>query len=165
MSNLTILAFDNPAQAFLLRDALLNLQGEALFDLSDIVVITRDAAGKVELHQTLKATAGLASAGSVTGLILGAIFTVPWLGSAMGSGVGALVGKLADLGIDDRFMKELGATLRPGTSALALLGTKARLDELGKRVGPELKGATLLQTTVDEERESEIRALLNRSGS
>lgn len=158
---LTVLAFDNPTQAFQLQEALVNLQGEALFNLSDAVVITRDDAGKVKLHQSLGASVGgCASAGSAVGLVLGAIFMNPWLASAVGSGVGAVVGALTDLGIDDRFMKELGATIKPGTSALAMLGSKMQLDAFAERVGPLLKGTTLLQTTVNTEREAEIRKLL-----
>jgi len=161
MENLTVLSFNNPTQAFQLQEALVKLQGESLFNLSDAVVITRDDAGKVKLHQSLgAAVGGSAAAGSVAGLILGAIFMNPWVGSAVGSGVGAIAGALTDLGTDDRFMKELGATFKPGTSALAMLGSKLQLDAFAERVGPLLKGATLLQTTVKKERAAEIRKLL-----
>jgi len=161
MENLTVLSFNNPTQAFQLQEALLKLQGESLFNLSDAVVITRDDAGKVKLHQSLgAAVGGSAAAGSVAGLILGAIFMNPWVGSAVGSGVGAIAGALTDLGIDDRFMKELGANIKPGNSALAILGSKLQLDAFAERVGPLLKGVTLLQTTVDTKREAEIRKLL-----
>ncbi|HSA03860.1 MAG TPA: DUF1269 domain-containing protein, partial [Candidatus Paceibacterota bacterium] len=76
-------------------------------------------------------------------------------------GIGAIVGALSDLGIDKRFLEDLGATLSPGTSALFLLGTKAQLDELGKRIGPLLKNCTILHTTVDSEREAQIRQWLD----
>jgi uncharacterized membrane protein len=160
MDNLTVLAFSNTTQAFQLRDALVDLQGESLFDLKDAVVVTRDATGKVQLHQSVRAVAGCASAGSVAGLIVGAIFMLPWAGSAVGAGVGAIVGALSDLGIEDRFIKDVGATLTPGTSALFLLGKKGQIDKLGKRVGPLLRGCTLLHTSVNTEREAEIRNLL-----
>ena len=55
--------------------------------------------------------------------------------------------------------KELGEALKPGTSALAVIGT-AQLEKLKERIGPLLKGATLLQTTVNPERQAEIRKLL-----
>ena len=159
--NLTVLAFGNATQAFELRDALVKLQGEKWFELVEAVVVTRDAGGKVKLHQpVIQDVAGCATMGSLVGMILGAIFMVPWAGSAVGTGVGAIVGALANLGIDDRFMKDLGTTLKPGTSALALLGSKAQLDKLGERLGALLKGSTLLSTSVDTEREAEIRKLL-----
>ncbi|HOB98676.1 MAG TPA: DUF1269 domain-containing protein [Verrucomicrobiota bacterium] len=160
MINLNVLAFDNATQAFRLRDAMVDLQGESLFDLVDAVVVTRDASGKVQLHQSASVVAGCASAGSVAGLILGAIFMLPWAGSAVGAGVGAVFGALSDLGVNDRFAKDLGAALRPGTSALALLGSKTQLDRLGEKIGPLLRGCTLLHTTVDTDREVEIRKFL-----
>jgi uncharacterized membrane protein len=159
--NLTALAFDNPTQAFQLRDALVKLQGEALFDMAEAVVVTRDAMGQVKLYQsTGEIVGGCASAGSVAGLIVGAIFGIPWAGSALGAGVGAMFGAQSNLGIEESFIKDLGATLTPGTSALILLGKKAQLGELGEKLGPLLKRCTLLQTTVDPERESEIRKWL-----
>jgi hypothetical protein len=42
---------------------------------------------------------------------------------------------------------------------LAVIGT-ADLDKLKIRIGPLLKGSTLLQTTVNPERKAEIRKLL-----
>lgn len=59
MINLNVLAFDNATQAFRLRDAMVDLQGESLFDLVDAVVVTRDASGKVQLHQSASVVSGL----------------------------------------------------------------------------------------------------------
>jgi uncharacterized membrane protein len=156
---LTVLVFDSPTQAFQLQAAVMKLEGQSMLNLGDVVAVTRDATGKVKLHQSMSAVPGCAAAGSVSGLILGTIFLLGFPGSVVGLGIGALVGKLLDVGVDDRFLKDLGATLKPGTSALAFLGT-AQLDRLREKVGPLLKGSTLLQTTVNTEREAEIRKLL-----
>jgi uncharacterized membrane protein len=160
MHNLTVFAFVNPTQAFQVRDALLELQGQSLFDLAELAVVTRDAAGTVTLDHSPGLVSGCASVASVIGLIVGAIFAVPWAGTAVGAGVGAVVGALSRFGIDAGFIQELGATITPGTSALAILGSKARLDELGQRLGPLLRQCTILRTNVDTEREKEIRNLL-----
>ena len=156
---LTVLAFDNPTQASQLQEALVKLQGESVHNFQDAVVVTRNAAGKVKVHSAINAVTGSAVAGSVAGLALGAIFLLGFPGSVVGAGAGAIVAALNNLGIKDRFRKELGEALKPGTSALALTGT-ARLDKLKERIGPLLKGCTLLQTTVNPEREAEIRRLL-----
>ena len=156
---LTVLAFNNPAQASQLQEALVKLQGESVHSFQDAVVVTRNAAGKVKVHSAINAVTGCAAAGSVAGLALGAIFLLGFPGSAVGAGAGAIVGALKNLGIKDRFRKALGEALKPGTSALAVIGT-AQLDKLKERVGPLLKGSTLLQTTVNPEREAEIRKLL-----
>jgi len=156
---LTVLAFDNPTQASQLQEALVKLQGESVHSFQDAVVVTRNAAGKVKVHSAINAVTGAAAAGSVAGLCLGAIFLLGFPGSVVGAGAGAIVGALKNLGIKDRFRKELGEALKPGTSALAVIGT-ADLDKLKTRIGPLLKGSTLLQTTVNPEREAEIRKLL-----
>jgi uncharacterized membrane protein len=156
---LTVLAFDNPTQASQLQEALIKLQGESVHNFQDAVVVTRNAAGKVKVHSAINAVTGSAVAGSVAGLTLGMIFLLGFPGSVVGAGAGAIVGALKNLGIKDRFRKELGEALKPGTSALAITGS-ADLDKLREKIGPFLKGATLLQTTVNPEREAEIRKLL-----
>ena len=156
---LTVLAFDNPTQAFQLQKALVKLQGESVHEFQDAVVVTCNAKGKVKVHSAINAVTGAVAAGSVAGLVLGSIFLLGFPGSIVGAGAGAIVGALNNLGVKDRFRKELGEALKPGTSALALSGT-AQLDKLRERIGPLLKGSTLLQTTVNPERAAEIRKLL-----
>ena len=156
---LTVLAFDNPTQALQLQKALVKLQGESVHNFQDAVVVTCNAKGKVKVHSAMNAVTGSVAAGSMAGLVVGLIFLVPWAGSAAGAGAGAIVGALSNLGVKDRFRKEVGEALKPGTSALAVIGT-AQLDKLKQRLGPLLKGCTLLQTTVNPEREAEIRKLL-----
>jgi len=156
---MTVLAFDSLKQASQLQEALVKLQGESLHNFQDAVVVTRSARGKVKVHSAINAVTGSAVAGSVAGLCLGMIFLVGFPASVVGAGAGAIVGAFKNLGIKDRFRKELGEALKPGTSALAVIGT-AQLDKLKQRIGPLLKGATLLQTTVNPEREIEIRKLL-----
>lgn len=160
MEQMFVFAFPNATQAFDLRQALISLQGESLIKLTDAVVVTRDTQGKVTLHQAIAAVRGSAAAGSVIGLIVGLCFLQPWVGSVAGAGLGAIVGGLLELGIDDKFMKELGETIHPGTAALFLLGSDAQLEKLSQRIGPLLKGCTILKTTVNSEREAEVRKLL-----
>jgi uncharacterized membrane protein len=54
-----------------------------------------------------------------------------WLGgAAIGAGSGTLSGKLADYGLNDEFIKSLGSTIQPGTSALFVLVRKARPEKV-----------------------------------
>jgi uncharacterized membrane protein len=156
---LTVLAFDNLTQAFQLQKALVKLQGESVHSFQDAVVVTCNAKGKVKVHSAINAVTGSVAAGSMAGLCLGMICLLGFAGSVVGAGAGAIVGALKNLGVKDRFRKELGEALKPGTSALAVTGS-ADLDKLREKIGPLLKGATLLQTTVNPEREAEIRKLL-----
>ena len=98
--------------------------------MEDVVVVTRGDKGKVKLHQSVNLTAVGAVGGTFWGMLIGMIVLNPLLGAAVGAGAGAISGKLSDIGIDDKFMKELGATLAPGTSALFVLVRKATPDKV-----------------------------------
>lgn len=66
--------------------------------------------------------------------------------------------KLSDIGINDKFMKGLGETFTPGTSALFVLVRKSTPDKVLDR----LKGfkGKVLQTSLDKDREEELRKVL-----
>jgi uncharacterized membrane protein len=57
----------------------------------------------------------------VWGGLIGLIFLAPLLGMAVGAAAGAAGGAMADYGVDDRFMKELGEKLTPDSAALIVL--------------------------------------------
>ena len=85
------------------------------------------------------------------------------LGAAVGAGAGALSGKLADIGIDDKFMKELGETFQPGTSALCVLVKEATRD----KVEEKLKGfgGKVLKTSLSKDDEEELQKILTGEAS
>src|SRR6478752_6113993 len=111
MSNLIVIGFDNEADAFEMRAALVKLQAQYLIEMEDAVVVTRNAKGDVQLHQPVNLAAAGAASGGFWGLLIGTLFLNPLVGLAVGAGAGALSGKMTDVGINDDFMKELGATL------------------------------------------------------
>ena len=49
--------------------------------------------------------------GALWGGLIGLIFFVPLIGMAIGAATGAATGALTDVGVDDKFMKELGEKL------------------------------------------------------
>nr|WP_232017751.1 DUF1269 domain-containing protein [Cereibacter sphaeroides] len=57
--------------------------------MEDVVVVTRDAEGKVKLHQAVNLTAAGAVGGSFWGLLIGLLFLNPLLGLAVGAGAGS----------------------------------------------------------------------------
>ena len=79
----------------------------------------------------------------------------------MGAGAGAISGKLSDIGISDKFMKELGETLTQGTSALFVLVRKATPD----KVLEELKGfrGKVLKTSLTADKEEKLREVLEQA--
>ena len=84
---------------------------------------------------------------------------MPIFGLAIGAASGALAGKLTDLGIDDKFMKELGEQIKPGTAALFLLVRSATAD----KVVPEMAqlGGTVLKTSLSTEQENQLKEALS----
>ena len=158
MSNLVVVAFDNEHAAFEMRAALIKMQKEYLIEMEDVVVVTKDEKGKAKLHQAVNLTAAGAVGGSFWGMLIGMIFLNPLLGAAVGAGAGALSGKLSDVGISDKFMKELGESMTAGTSALFVLVRKATPD----KVMEGLKGfkGKLIQTSLTKDKEEELRKVL-----
>ena len=83
------------------------------------------------------------------------IFFIPLIGMAVGAGIGALSGSLADVGIDDEFINTVREKVTPGTSALFALTSGATED----RVIEELKqfDFEIISTNLPEEQEQKLR--------
>lgn len=160
MSDLIVVTFDDEATAFALRAELVKLQKEYLIDMEDAVVVTRDEAGKVKLHQATNLTAAGAMGGSFWGLLIGVLFLNPLLGLAVGAGSGALAGALSDVGINDKFMKDLGASLQNGGSALFVLVRKVTGDKVLEQLGDFRGKGKVLQTSLSAESEEALRKVI-----
>jgi len=159
MSTLVVIGYDDRFKAEEVRLKLMKLQKEYLIDLEDAVVAVKDENGKVKLHQAINLTAAGAVAGGFWGSLVGLIFLNPLLGLAVGATTGAVSGVLTDLGIDDKFMKELAETLAPGNSALFVLVRKATPD----KVLEEIKGTggKVLKTSLSHDDEAKLQAALS----
>jgi len=155
MSNLVVLAFETEDGALEMRDAMVTLQKQHIVELEDAAVVIRRADGKVKVKQAVSLVGQGALGGAFWGMLIGIIFLMPWLGLAMGALGGALGGKMADTGVDDEFIKEVGEKIEPGHSALFLLIRSATQDKLEE----ELKGyhATIIQTSLSNEDEARLR--------
>jgi uncharacterized membrane protein len=107
MSNLIVLAFDDETGAEQMRDDLMHLQKEHLIGLDDAAVAVRNKDGKVKVKQVTSLAGAGALGGAFWGLLIGLIFFVPVFGLVIGAAAGALAGKYADVGVDDKFIKEV----------------------------------------------------------
>ncbi len=159
MTNLVVIAFDEQHKAEEMRLKLLKMQKDYLVDLEDAAVAIKDDQGKVRLNQMHNLTATGALAGGFCGSLLGLIFLNPLLGLAAGAAAGAAGGALTDVGVDDKFMKELAAGFDNGSSALFVLVRKATPD----KVLAELEGCggKVLQTSLSHEEEARLQAALD----
>lgn len=162
MSDLIAIAYDDLYKAEEVRLTLAKLQQGRLIELEDAAIVTKDADGKVKLNQAVNLTATGAASGSFWGLLIGTLFLNPLLGAAVGAASGAISGALTDIGVNDQFMKDLGATLQPGTSALFLLVRKVTPDKVLEQVAPY--GGKVLQTSLTKDKEAELQQILTNRG-
>jgi len=158
MSTLVAIEYDDLFKAEEVRLSLMKMQKDYLIDLEDAVVAVKDQKGKVRLHQAVNVTAAGAMRGGFWGALIGLIFLNPLLGLAIGAAAGAVSGALTDVGINDKFMKDLAGAMKPGSSTLFVLVRKATPD----RVLDELKGTggTVLRTSLSHEDEAKLQAAL-----
>ena len=161
MSTLIVVGYQDIHKAEEVRLKLWKLQRDYLLDLEDAVVAVKNDKGKVKLHQAVSLTSAGALSGGFWGSLIGLMFLNPLLGLAVGASAGAVSGALTDVGIDDNFMKELAATMTPGSSSLfVLLRNPVTAPD---KVLEELKGTggTILKTSLSHEDEAKIQAALN----
>jgi len=156
MSNLIVLAFENETDAELMRDDLLKMQKEHLIGLEDAAVAVRHKDGKTKIKQAQNLAGAGALGGAFWGLLIGLIFLVPLFGLVVGAAAGALVGKYQDIGVDDKFIKEVGNTIQPGTSALFLLVREATPDKVMDGL-KKYKNVKVLKTSLSTEQEEKLR--------
>jgi uncharacterized membrane protein len=159
MSTLVVVGYEDPFKAEEVHLKLLKMQKEYLIDLEDALFAVKDKSGKVKLHQAVNLTAQGAVTGGFWGALIGLLFLNPLLGMAVGAATGAATGALAELGINEQFLKELAATLKPNSSVLFVLVTKATPD----KVLEELKGTggKILKSSLTHENEQKLQEALS----
>jgi uncharacterized membrane protein len=159
MSTLVVIGYENEFKAEEVRLTLRKLQKDYLIDLGDAVVAVKNEKGKVKLHQAFNLTAAGAVSGGFWGSLIGLIFLNPLLGAAVGATAGAVSGALTDVGINDKFMKELAATMTPGSSALFVLVRKATVDKVLAEL--EGSGGKILKTSLSHDDEAKLQAAIS----
>ena len=124
-SSLIVLAFDSDAEAEKVHEALVKGKKEGVLQIDDAAIVVKDEQGKVHVkNQISRGTWTATGVGGLLGLLIGSIF-FPLGGLVMGLAGGALVGRLMNLGVDGKFVKQVEEELKPGTSALFILTANA----------------------------------------
>jgi uncharacterized membrane protein len=160
MSSLIVVGYDDIHKAEEVRLTLAKLQRDYLIDLEDAVVVIRKPDGKIKLNQAINLTEHGAVAGTFWGMLVGALFLSPFLGAAVGAASGAIAGALSDVGINDQFMKEVAAALKPGTSALFVLVRSATTDKVAEQI--QGTGGKIIKTNLTHEDETKLQAVLDK---
>ena len=155
MIEMIVLVFDDEEGALQMRDKLLAVRKQRLLQLADAAVATRQQDGKVKVKQLNNLVGSGAFGGAFWGLLIGLLLAVPGLGLVAGAAAGAVIGKLADYGVDDKFIKEVGESIEPGQSALFLMVHTENLAKLYDQFAEF--NPTVLQTTLSAEAEAQLR--------
>jgi uncharacterized membrane protein len=149
MSTLIAITYDTADKATQALEKLGELQKMQLVTLEDAAVAVKDQKGKVKVTQTLEKmhTGSAAVWGGFWGLLIGLLFLM-----------GALFARGRDLGIDNKFIKDVGDSLDPEQSALFILVVEATED----KVLPEMAkfGGTVYQTSLSYEDEETLKKAL-----
>ena len=158
MSTLIAIGYPDANTAEEVRGVLVQATKEKLVDLQDAVVVEHRSDGKIKLHQAISTTGAGAAGGALWGGLIGLLFLATLFGMAIGAASGAVAGKVTDAGVNDDFMKQLGAKMAPGTAALIALGSSNAPDKLLERLQPY--GGDVIQTSLDHEQEERLRSSL-----
>ena len=157
MAHLIAMTFDSETEAADVLTSLRELQASDDLDLEDTAVLVRDHDGELKIHNELS---GATEKGLVAGGLVGAVlgFAFPIAGVLIGAAGGALVARLLHSGVDSGFVKDLGAAIQPGSSALVLL-VRQGTPELVLSVLRPHKGH-VYHTTLSPELEQQLRQAL-----
>ena len=160
MSTLIALTYDDEQTGRTVFEKLADLQKQQLLQLEDAALAVKDAKGKVKVKQTLEnqLTGSSALWGGFWGLLIGLLFLAPIFWGLFGALMGFIAGKAGDVGIDNKFIKDVGESLDPGGAAVFMLVIEATAD----KVLDELRqyGGHVFQTSLSKEDEEKLKQAL-----
>src|SRR5262249_197015 len=155
------------SKAHEVRLTLAKLQRASLIDVDDAVVAVKDGNGRVTLQQAHDLTATGAARSDFWSTLVRVLFSARFFGLGISTGatpgaVPGVSGAVRDGGIDDRFITQLSAAFKPGTSALFVLVRQVTLDRVLEAMKPY--GGKVLHTSLSHESEARLRAALEAGG-
>ena len=158
MSNLVAVAYPDEATASEVAQTLVELQKERSIELDDLVVAIRKDDGKIKLKQSFSPAGTGAAGGALWGGLIGLIFFMPLLGMAIGGATGAAAGAATDVGVDDKFMKELGTHLKDGGAAIVVLVRQSTPDKVLPRISQY--GGDVIHSSLSQDAEETLQEAL-----
>lgn len=156
MATLTVWKLPDADGAERVVGTLQDLQKQELIKVHDAAIVSWPEGKKKPRTRQLHNLAGAgALGGAFWGLLFGLIFFMPLLGLAVGAAAGAAGGALADVGIDDNFIKQLRDRVTPGSSAIFVLSSDAVIDRV-RDAFPNIDSTELLFTNLSDEDETRL---------
>jgi uncharacterized membrane protein len=181
MSNLIVVGFKKDMyRASLVLNQLTALNDDWVIDLRDAVAVYRDNSGKLRTDQSYQMTTDEGAAwGGLWGSLIGLTLAIPFTAGAsaavaagalaagaLGGGALGVAGGAIDTdwwkdtyGIDDDFVKEVGAMVQPGDSAIFALVRSADPAYVAEQFRGY--GGTVLRSTLTKEQSDKVQAVLD----
>jgi uncharacterized membrane protein len=160
MAHLVVITFDNVDEAGKVLATLKKGSSGEFVHLDDSAVVVKDEGGKVHVKNEMDRGVKIgALGGGFLGLLIGGVF-FPLAGLLAGILGGALVGKSLDMGIEQKFVKDVSDALGPNTSALFMVVRDADPNYALAALRP-YKG-TVYHTSLSPEAEGELRRILSK---
>lgn len=153
MSDLIIAAYRSQNAAFVAGESLAALQQDAGAEKEDIVVVTRDATGRVSVNQSIDLQTGRPVGGGRWGALIGMLFLDRRVPIEGGKG---LASQFRAAGLDPTFLQDVVKSLDQGGAAVGmrvrLLGARRVTERLGQLAG----SPKILQTRIGAEAEEAL---------
>jgi uncharacterized membrane protein len=158
MADLVVIGYrdeDVAQQAF---DTAMGLEREYVIQLAGAAVVKRDVDGRLKVQTPTGSTEAGAAGGMMWGALIGLLFFMPLGGLVVGGLMGAVMGKMADIGIKDEFRARVQDAVKPGMAALVLIYTKVTADKAIDALRPF--GGEVLKTSLSKDAEDELNQRL-----
>ena len=157
MATLSVLKFEEAGGAEQALELVKSLQQQQLVTLQDAAIVTWPEGAKKPKTKQLISLAGVGALnGAFWGMLFGLLFFVPLLGLAVGAAFGAMGGSMADVGIDDEFIKKTKEKITEGNSALFLLTSDATTDKVVEQM--KKLDFEIISTSLSQEEEDQLKA-------
>lgn len=164
MADLIVLTFDDMDEAEKVRASIKKQQKAGYMSLDDSAIVVKDKDGKVRVVNEVDRGQKVGVAGGgLMGLLIGGMFLFPFIGLPVmailtGAIGGGIVGRLADMGIQKEFVKEVTDSLTPGSSALFFIVRDTDFAQVEGVLRPYT--GKVYHTTLSAEAEQELRDTL-----
>jgi uncharacterized membrane protein len=158
MSAVFALVYPDIAQASQVMDRINDDEIAYRADVLDAVLVTKDADGRLKLHQTHHTTGSEAMWGLFWGMLLGFLFIVPLFGMTAGAAIGAALGHFIDHGIDDRWIEDVTEEMAPGGAVVFALVSDQTAEAF--RASVTDLGGTILTASLSRAAEEHLQAAI-----
>lgn len=154
MSELIIIGYEDEAAAQQAYDKVQELQRDYVVSLNGLALVRVDQDGRTKVETPTRLVGVSAASGALWGALFGVLFLMPGVGMLLGGALGALMGQLNKVGINDGFKRRVQGLMHPNSAAVVLMASKITEDKFRAALAPF--GGTVLQTSLSEEDEHEL---------